>query len=203
MIFEFLLEEESSEVALQNLVPKIIGTGHSLFWHTFQGKKDLLNSLPNRLRGYAQSLSAGMRIVVLLDCDNDDCRELKNRLETIATQAGLRTRTTAAGSAPFHVLNRIAVEELEAWFFGDATALSTAYAGVPKTLDRKQGYRVPDKIKGGTWEALERVLQKAGYFSSGIRKIELARQISAIMDPDRNRSHSFKVFRDGLRATVA
>ena len=39
---------------------------------------------------------------------------------------------------------------------------------------------------------------KAGYFSGGLRKIEAAEQIAPHMDPSRNTSHSFQVFRDAL-----
>ena len=59
-------------------------------------------------------------------------------------------------------------------------------------------YRDPDAITGGTWEALERLLQKAGYFKTGLRKIEAARSIAAHMDPTRNTSQSFQVFRSAL-----
>jgi hypothetical protein len=34
--------------------------------------------------------------------------------------------------------------------------------------------RVPDDIKGGTWEAFQHVLQSSGYFTDGLRKIEAA-----------------------------
>ncbi|MGD0827532.1 MAG: DUF4276 family protein [Desulfobaccales bacterium] len=54
------------------------------------------------------------------------------------------------------VLNRIAIEELESWFFGDGIALKTAYPGIPETLDKKSKYRNPDAIER-TWEALERL----------------------------------------------
>ena len=56
----------------------------------------------------------------------------------------------------------------------------------------------PDDIKGGTWEALERELQRRGYFHGGLAKIQAARAISAGMEPVRNRSRSFQVFRQGL-----
>ena len=65
---------------------------------------------------------------------------------------------------------------------------------------RKKPYRDPDAILGGTWEALERVLQAAGYFSSGIRKIEIAQAIAPHMDPKRNTSRSFCCFRDAVLA---
>jgi hypothetical protein len=53
MHIEFLVEEPSMEVALQQLLPRILPaeTTHRVL--TFQGKKDLLAQLPVRLRGYA------------------------------------------------------------------------------------------------------------------------------------------------------
>jgi hypothetical protein len=93
---------------------------------------------------------------------------------------------------------RVAVEELEAWFFGDMDAVRAAYPRVPPTLERGAGYRDPDAIRGGTEEALQRVLQKAGYFAGGLRKIEAAGAIAKHMDPRRNSSRSFQVFRDML-----
>lgn len=51
---------------------------------------------------------------------------------------------------PFQVLNRLAIEELEAWFFGDVAALHSAYPRVPSTLGRRSRYRDPDAIRGGT-----------------------------------------------------
>ena len=57
----------------------------------------------------------------------------------------------------------------------------------------------PDAIAGGTWEALERVLKKSGYYPSGMPKVETARNISKYMEPHRNISKSFQVFRDALQ----
>ena len=70
-------------------------------------------------------------------------------------------------------------------------------------IPAKQGYRDPDAIAGGTWEALERVLQRAGYFRSGLRKIEAARAIAEHMDPARNRSASFRSFHRTIDQIVA
>ena len=40
----------------------------------------------------------------------------------------------------------------------------------------------------------------AKYHPGGLEKIRAAREISNHMDPDRNRSRSFQVFRDALRS---
>jgi len=198
MHIEFLVEEPSAEAALFNLVPKIIGQNISFKIHSYQGKPDLLNKLLPRLRGYKTWIPKDWRIVVLIDADEEDCRILKNRLEEIAQNAGLITKSRRTIRSYFQVLNRLAIEELEAWFFGDIDALHSSYPRIPLTLGRRAKYRNSDTIKGGTWEALEREFKKAGYFSSGISKIIVAREVSMNMEPDRNRSRSFQVFRQGL-----
>lgn len=50
----------------------------------------------------------------------------------------------------FKVLNRIALVELDAWFFGDVLAIHQAYEKIPITLGTKSAYRDPDSIKSGT-----------------------------------------------------
>lgn len=201
MHLEVLVEEESAEAALQNLIPKIVGAGVSFRIHPFQGKPDLMDQLPKRLRGYCHWLPNDWRIVVLLDKDRQDCNVLKAKLEQLVLDAGLTTRHSASGGQ-VHVLNRLAGEELEAWFFGDVDAIVTAYPRVPPTLGSRATCRDPDTIKGGTWEALYRVLKRVGYYPEAFPKVEVARSISAHMNPDRNRSRSFQVFRDGLRRMI-
>jgi hypothetical protein len=195
---EFLVEEESSEVALQHIVPKILGENVSFRIHPHRGKTDLLSSLLSKMRGYAQWLPDDWRIVVLVDEDRQSCEDLKSQLELAARQANLTTKTRAFPSGDFRILNRIAVEELEAWFFGDVEALHAAYPRVSATLGEKARFRDPDAVAGGTWEAMEQVLQKAGYYKGGLAKIALARVVSQQMDPERNRSASFQAFRNGL-----
>jgi hypothetical protein len=202
MHIEFLVEELSAEVAVHSLIPKIVGTDVTYAVHVYQGKLDLMNRLLARLKGYGSWLPEDWRIVVLVERDDDECHELKQRLELAAQGAGLATKSQVAVGTRFMVLNRMAIEELEAWFFGDVRALHAAYPGVPATLDRQAKYRQPDSIAGGAAEALERVLQRAGYHSGGLQKTTAARDISCHMDPQRNTSRSFRVFRDGLRALV-
>jgi hypothetical protein len=200
MHIEVLVEEASAEAALRNILPMILAPNTTFRVHPFQGKPDLLKSLPNRLQGYARWIPENMRILVLVDEDRQECQILKAKLETMAQQAGLVTKSRPVTGGRFSVINRIAIEELEAWFFGDITALRAAYPRVPANLDRRAAYRIPDAISGGTAEALERVLKKAGYYAGGLPKIEAARKISQHMDPGRNTSGSFQMFRDALRA---
>ena len=195
---EFLVEEDSVEALLKGLLPKLLPAGVSFAIHPFQGKRDLLTKLPDRLRGYRQWLPADWRLVVLVDEDRQDCRALKQQLDKAATDAGFTTKATAQHAGSFTILNRISIEELEAWFFGDVPALVALYPRVSPSLGSKEKYRDPDAIKGGTWEALERVLQQARYYPSGLPKIEVARAMGDKMVPVRNTSKSFQVFCSGL-----
>ena len=186
------------EAFLQTLLPRLLPATCTFEIHAFQGKQDLLGKLPARLRGYRHWLPAEWRLVVLVDQDDDDCRELKTELEQASASAELLSRT-AAGGHPWQVVNRVAIEELEAWYFGNWEAVRSAYPRVSRTVPQQARYRDPDAIRGGTWEAFERVLQHRGYFTTGLRKVEAARAVAAHFDPDRCRSHSF----DKLRAAIA
>lgn len=200
MYIEFLLEESSAEAALRNLLPEILGQQVSYRFHAFQGKTDLLNKLPSRLEGYCAWMPNDYYIVVLIDADREDCHALKAELERIAREAGLNTKSAVLPGMRFQVLNRVAVEEMEAWFFGDADALRVAYPRISPSLEYRKNYRDPDAIPGGTWEALERLLQYHHYPVPG--KISIAEEVSQHMEPHRNRSHSFQVFLKGLNAIL-
>lgn len=197
ILLEFFVEEPSTEAALINLVPLILADIDFEFdIYTFQGKKDLLRKLPSRIRAYKHWISDNQKIIVLVDRDEDDCRSLKAKLEEIAHEEGLTTPSTSRSR--FQVLTRIAIEELEAWFFGDVEAIRSAYPRVSDSLGQQSPYRDPDAIRGGTWERLE--VELSHYHPGGLEKIRAANEISQHMDPDRNRSHSFRAFRDGLRS---
>ena len=195
--FEILVEERSMEAFLAELLPRLLGDQISFAIHAHQGKADLINKLNGRLRGYANWVPATARIFVVVDLDDDDCKALKHQMEQAATTAGLSTRSSSDNTC-WRVVNRLAIEELEAWFFGEWTGVRKAYPRVPENVPRRAAYREPDQIHGGTWEALERVLKKAGYFSGGLRKLEAARAIGQYLDPALSISPSFITFRDAL-----
>ena len=192
-----LVEEPSMEAFLNVLLPSLLPEETTREIHAFQGKSDLLGNLESRLRGYRRWVPDDWRFVVLVDRDNDDCRELKARLEQLATDSGFRTRTDDGGE-DWQVVNRIVIEELEAWYFGDWDAVCKAFPKVKRDIPRKAAYRDPDTIKGGTWEALERILQRSNYFTTGLRKIEAAQAIATHITPDRTRSRSFAHFRNAI-----
>ncbi|MEG3954772.1 DUF4276 family protein [Microcoleus sp. herbarium2] len=194
----FFVEEASLEAALTQLLPKILPSNVTSNIHAYRGKPDFFEKVPNRLKGYQAWLPHDWKIVVLVDEDREDCLKLKKQLEDMAISAGLITKSSGQKDKSFQVLNRIVIEELEAWFFGDVQAICQAYPKVSANLAKQKRYRDPDAIKGGTWEALERVLQKAGYHPGKLEKYKASSDISQYMNPESNRSTSFKVFYKGL-----
>ena len=190
------------ETFLETLFPRILPPCSTYTIHVFRGKHDLLTKLRNRLRGYANWMPEDYRVVVVIDCDSDDCRKLKEELESAAANSGLVTRSQS-GSGTWQVVNRIAVEELEAWYFGDWEAVCAAYPRVSPNILSRARYRNPDAIRGGTWEAFERIMKEHGYFRGGLRKTQAAGAISERMDPPRNRSGSFRVFYDAIMEATA
>lgn len=189
------------EAFLRAWLPRLLPADRTFEVHAFQGKADLLGKLEARLRGYAAWLPADWRVVVVVDRDDDDCRELKRRLEEAAHRAGLRSRSRA-GAQPWQLVNRIAIEELEAWYFGDWAAVRATYPRVASNVLQRQGLRDPDAIAGGTWEVFERIMQRHGYFKGGLAKIEAARAIGAHIEPARNRSRSFLTFYRALEEAL-
>ena len=198
----FLVEEPSMEAFLKTMLPRYIGN-REFDVHAFQGKDGMLRRLEDRLRAYASGAIGESRIVVLVDRDDEDCRCLKEKLEAMAHRAGagLRSRTRA-GRRCWNIVNRIVIEELEAWYFGDWPAVRRAYPRVPDDIPGKAKYRRPDAVDGGTCEAFEKILKQSGYFLNGLRKIEAARAIGAHIDPKRNKSPSFNAFYKALREAL-
>jgi len=193
---EVIVEEPSMEAALRILLPRVLGdTTFEIYRH--RGKNDLLKKLPSRLKGYKPWLPEDWRILVLLDRDGDDCHELKRRLEKITTDAGLKTK--AISTRRYQVVNRLAVEELEAWYFGDWSAVRKAYPRVSETIPNERRFRDPDAINGGTWETFEKILKRHNYFQGGLRKLEAARTVAEHWDPEANTSKSFKALYNALQ----
>ena len=212
MHLEILVEDQSGSIAIEIILEKILGKNdseHSWRIHRYNGsgqiprklnpksdprKRILLDRLPRILRGYGRSLADHSAVVVVVDLDDRDCMEFKQELLAVLDDCDPRPRT----------LFRIAIEESEAWLLGDRTAVREAYpeAKVPVLDSYEQ-----DSICG-TWERLADAvhpggsmrLKKSVWPEAGKAKCEWAGRIAPHMDPDRNRSKSFQVFRDGIRS---
>ncbi len=210
MHIEILVEDSSGQTLLETLVPKILGAqGDPHTWriHFYKGigripknlngggdpaKRILLDQLPKLLRGYGRTPGIDA-VVVVLDSDRRDCVDFLAELKAVAA---------GCNPAP-NTLFRIAVEEMEAWYFGDRQALLTAYPRAKAdVLNRYQQDSVCE-----TWERLadaiypggSAAIKKAGWPLPGQVKHEWAEKIGPLLEPDQNISPSFGKLRDGLR----
>ncbi len=212
MHFEVLVEDRSGALALEAILPKILGpngSDHSWWLHPYKGigrvprnmssgsepaKRILLENLPRLLCGYGRSLDRQLNaVIVAVDLDDRDCMAFKQELLDVLK---------VCNPAP-ETLFRIAIEESEAWLLGDRDAVMAAYPDARRAvLDRY----FQDAICG-TWEVLADAvhpggavrLKPLGYPAAGAAKCEWAEKIAPHMDVERNRSESFQVFRDGVR----
>ena len=101
---EFQVEEPSMEAALEGLLPRIVGNRAAWKVINYRNKQRLLRNLPSRLRAYSARLrQEDLKIYVLIDSDDVDCRELKSCLERMALDAGLGTKTRPGTDGIFHV----------------------------------------------------------------------------------------------------
>ena len=211
MHFEILVEDPSGKIVLDEVTGKILnstganhtsriipyrGIGHIL--ENLRGTSDprrriLLDRLPLILRGYGKSLKDyPAAVVVVVDLDNRDCLDFKREMLGALDACDPKPTT----------LFRIAIEEIEAWLLGDSDAIRAAY---PDAREHVLNSYVQDSVCG-TWETLADAihpggshrLKKVGYPHVGRVKCDWATNIARHLNPDRNLSRSFQVFRDGL-----
>jgi hypothetical protein len=211
MHIEVLVEDRSGEKLLEYLLPQLFGPPHTWRLHSYKGigripkglkttvdpsKRILLDQLPKLLRGYGKTPGIDA-VVVVLDADARDCKAFLNELKALAASC-VPVPTT---------LFRLAIEEIEAWYFGDRPALLQAY---PRAKMEVLSAYVQDSACG-TWERFadavypggSAALRKAGWPLPGQVKHEWAEAMGPRMDLERNVSPSFGKFRDGLRSLVA
>ena len=194
---DFFTEEESARVALYSLLPRMLPESAVFDIFAFQGKGDLLKKLPKRLRAYRHPPLNTHKVIVLIDRDTRDCQSLKQELELIAREAGIVSKTENPND--FQIVTRIVIEELEAWYFGDVTALHEAFSCVSKTICQRRGFENPDEVAKPS-KRLLKLLQSEYPGASRLPKIEVAERVSAYMNPKMNMSRSFQVFYEGVKA---
>ena len=214
MHFEVLVEDSSGARLIEILLPKILGEQHSSHsWrvHPYKGigripaglhsatdpaKRVLLDQLPRILRGMGKTSGIDV-ILVIVDSDNRDCRAFLAELKKLSEDCGVGNKT----------LFRMAIEEIESWYFGDQAAILSAY---PSANRRALEAYEQDSVCG-TWETLAKALypkankavrQNRGP-NAGNLKHEWADKIGPLLDLQRNKSPSFQKFVDGLRRALS
>jgi hypothetical protein len=214
MHFEILVEGQSELTALSILMSKIIGeynNPHTWKIHKHRGigkipdnptappnrnDQSLLHNLPSKLRAYGAEENPNLVVVVLVDLDDkDDCVTFKNELVALLNYCDKKPSS----------LFRIAIEELEAWYLGDLTALKLAYPDMKQAIF--DTYIQDSQI--GTWEILADIVHVGGFnvlTTNGKRsplilqeKINWTKNICPHLNVEQNQSPSFRYFRDGLR----
>jgi hypothetical protein len=108
----FLTEEKSMQEFLNAILPPILGETIQYRIRVFQSKDELLSNVETTLRRYAVGMPESYRIIILVDNDRHDCKQLKMRLEAAAQSAGLITRR--ADPSAWQVATCVVIEELEA-----------------------------------------------------------------------------------------
>ena len=217
MYFQFLIEDKSGKILVENIMEKLGVDNTNDFYEckhfhgigglsqkrtakeTKTGK--LLNDLEIYLKGFNKSLQDVEDSVVIVVLDNDD-------RDTSVFRGELRRIAERCNISIDHVFC-IAIEEMEAWLLGDQKAISKAYPHA--RLSVLQRYE-QDSICG-TWELLADAVYEGGwkklkkdcptYFELGGMKCEWAENIGRYMDIDSNKSSSFQLFISEVRQRMS
>ena len=200
MHVELLVEDESTEAALEVLLHRLSGDadGFSFAIFSFDGKDRMLAELGYRLIPYQRGRWADA-LVIVIDQDRDDCMALKQQILEQALRAGLLSRDRTPPIAD--VIVRVAMSELESWFLGDPAAVRQAF---PALSDADLHVRGEVDALQDAWERLQQPLLARGYFQYRMPKVQTARRIAQHMTltAGANRSHSFNVLLKTLQSLV-
>ena len=152
-----------------------------------------LNKLPRLLRGYGKTFAGYSKtypaaVILVCDLDGKCLTAFREELQNILEACDPRPTTRFC----------IAIEEGEAWFFGDIPAIKAAY---PRAKDAVLNAYVNDSICG-TWECLAdavyqggaTALSSKGWQAIGTEKSRWAERICPEMNVEKNRSPSFAYF---------
>jgi len=210
MHIEILVEDSSGKTLLEYLIPPILGPygdPHTWRLHPYKGigrippglattadpeKRMLLDQLPRLLTGYRKTPGIDA-VVVVLDNDDRDCALFLTELNEVAARCHMAEKT----------MFRLAIEEMEAWYFGDRDAVLEAYPRARKqVLDsyiQDSACDTWETLADAIWPGGSAAIKKAGWPVPGQAKHEWADSIGPWMEIDRNLSPSFGKLRDGLR----
>lgn len=123
----------------------------------------------------------------LVDADDENCVDLKNELVVLAQREcpGLR------------VVFRIAVEETEAFYFGDLRALAAAFPDAD--VAQARAFEPDSRPANGTAEAFAKIVG-----DDTLRKVGWAERMGPKLttQPGRSRSPSFKALHAGITKLV-
>lgn len=185
---EILVEEPSIEEVLKVILPKILPEGWELgvncFIRRHEGKQDLQQSIPHKIR-VASKKDITTGFIILQDQDSNDCHDLKAQLVNLCEQA-----QNGNNQVPYKV--RIVCHELESWYLGDMDAIEQVFPRFHAVNYRgKKKFRQPDQCANPKQE-LKRIV-------GDYAQIATAREIAPHLDIETNTSPSFHCFISGVR----
>lgn len=185
---EIWVEEVSMKHFLKQVLPKLLPDGYAVnkncFIRTHEGKNHLIKEIPIKAKANCRRANE-MAILIILDQDRNDCKELKRKISNIVKENCPNMR----------YLIRIACKELENWYLGDLAAIENTYSYFnSKKYIKKRKYQNPD-ILNGAYE-LEKLVPS-------FQKVSGAKEISKHIDINSNRSVSFNQFICGLRMLLS
>ena len=133
----FLVEEPSMQLFLEALFQQLHLPETAYQIKAFRGKQLLLPAIPRLLNSWREP---NTQFFILIDNDNKDCIQLKNKLVFDCLQAN-RSDTVV----------RIVCQELEAWYLGDLFAIKSysplkkSFKGQLKQIEDNK--LIPDEIQ--------------------------------------------------------
>ena len=184
----FFLEGQSEKTMLEILMPKVLDNNTiETKYIVFEGKYDLIEQLPTKLKGWYTPAPFTTKFIILLDQDKDECIELKKQISDIC-QKNNQSKNS---------LIRIACQELESWYFGDLNAVENGLEinNFTKKNSNKSQYRIPDNIEKPS-KQLERIT------NNKYQKIEGSRAIAEHLSIKNNTSTSYQIFISGIQKIV-
>jgi len=168
----FLLEEQSAEAMLKELLPRCFPNLRCTY-RRFPGVNELLKRLEKTIRNHTDTRCP---VIILCDQDDKDCVEFKKRLLDLCKKTGQQTRCIV----------RIACHELESWYLAQLDVVANHF-GVPELSRRQNKFSNPDGINKPSKELARLTRQQ-------YQKIKGSRIMGQFLDPDVERSNSFKHF---------
>ena len=178
--FVFLLEEPSMKELLSTILPQIIPESFTFQCVPHNGKQALRKSIPIKTVGWKEP---NIQFIIVSDKDSADCVMLKNDIHNLIHESR-RSET----------LIRIVCTELESWYLGDLDAVERGFSINLSGYKSKAAFRNPDSITNAK-QTLRRLAPKYQPLSG-------SNTIAQCMDITKNKSHSFRVFINGIKKLI-
>jgi hypothetical protein len=173
-----LTEEPSIKNIFEKVLPQILPQNVTFRILVHQGKHDLENALTYKIASLSRI--EGAKILITIDQDTNDCKQLKQKLTDIVNKNCI---------CDYKI--RIVCKELESWLLGDLLAIEQAFPRFKSvSLKGRAQIRDVDKIKGKPSDFLLRNIPEYKDREK-LPKLVFSKKIAPFMDINNNTSPSF------------